>query len=126
MVTGCLRSLASGQIYMDSQNGKRVPGTGDWVLKNDVYKAWQQTGGILWIKGRAGCGKSMLINHLSSGARRRALEIPGEAVLSHHFVFGKGESLQRSPAGLYRGLLHQILAMDRKFLNGFTKATKFA
>lgn len=111
---------------MDRQSGKRVPGTGDWVLENHVYKAWQQNGGILWIKGRAGCGKSMLINHLLSEARRQALEISKETVLFHNFVFGKGESLQRSPAGLFRGLLHQILAMDREFLTGFTKATKFA
>ncbi|KAI7251010.1 hypothetical protein KC343_g1414 [Hortaea werneckii] len=122
----CLRSLASGQIYIDGKSDKNVPGTGNWVLENEVYKAWQQDGGVLWIKGRAGCGKSMLINHLSTEAKRQALEIPNAIVLSHSFVFGKAESLQRSPAGLYRGLLHQILAMDGDLLTGFTKATKFA
>ncbi|KAI7548365.1 hypothetical protein KC331_g4451 [Hortaea werneckii] len=122
----CLRSLASGQIYMDRENGKRVPGTGDWVLENDVYKAWQQNGGILWVKGRAGCGKSMLVNHLSSEAKRKALEISDTTVLSHSFVFGKAEPLQRSPAGLYRGLLHQILATDRDLLTRFTKTINFA
>ncbi|KAI7386312.1 hypothetical protein KC336_g17779 [Hortaea werneckii] len=122
----CLRSLASKQIYVSRHSGKRVPGTGDWVLENHVYKAWQQNGGILWIKVRAGCGKSTLVNHLSSEAEKQALENPNETVLSHNFVFGKGESLQRSPAGLFRGLLHQILAMDRDLLTRFTKATGFA
>ncbi|GAB1732647.1 hypothetical protein NU195Hw_g8627t1 [Hortaea werneckii] len=122
----CLRSLASGQIYIDGKSDKKVPGTGDWVLENEVYKAWQQDGGVLWIKGRAGCGKSMLINHLSSEAKRQALEIPNPIVLSHSFVFGKAESLQRSPDGLFRALLHQILAIDRDLLARFTRATKFA
>lgn len=126
MVTGCLRSLASGQIYIDGKSDKKVPGTGDWVLENEVYKAWQQDGGVLWIKGRAGCGKSMLINHLSSEAKTQALEISNAIVLSHSFVFGKAESLPRSPDGLYRGLLHQILAIDGDLLTRFTKATNFA
>ncbi|KAI7281110.1 hypothetical protein KC345_g4351 [Hortaea werneckii] len=122
----CLRSLASGQISIDGKVDKKVLGTGEWVLENEVYKAWQQDGGVLWIKGRAGCGKSMLINHLLSEAKRQALGIPNETVLSHHFVFGNGESLQRSPAGLFRGVLHQILAVDRDLLTHFTKATRFA
>ncbi|KAI6827445.1 hypothetical protein KC332_g597 [Hortaea werneckii] len=122
----CLRSLASGKIYIDGKSDKKVPRTGDWVLENEVYKAWQQDGGVLWIKGRAGCGKSMLINHLSSEAKRQALEMPNAIALSHSFVFGKAESPQRSPAGLYRALLHQILAIDGDLLTGFTKATKFA
>lgn len=67
----------------------------------------------------------MLINHLLSEAERRALEIPDRIVLSHHFVFGEGKPLQRSPAGLFRGLLHRILVMDRDLLTRFTKATRF-
>jgi transcriptional regulator with PAS, ATPase and Fis domain len=38
-----------------------VPGTGKWLLNEEVYKAWaDQEKPVLWIRGNAGIGKSFL------------------------------------------------------------------
>ncbi|CUS12931.1 unnamed protein product, partial [Tuber aestivum] len=39
----------------------REPGTGSWLLEGDEYKDWKgDRGGVLWLYGIPGCGKSVL------------------------------------------------------------------
>ncbi|KAJ3833399.1 hypothetical protein F5878DRAFT_632818, partial [Lentinula raphanica] len=40
---------------------KRAPGTGQWILKDPVYLKWREQGGILWLQGQAGSGKTFLM-----------------------------------------------------------------
>ena len=40
---------------------RRQPGTGDWLMKLDIFQAWsQQDCGIFWLRGLPGCGKTVL------------------------------------------------------------------
>ena len=40
---------------------RRQPGTGDWLMKLDIFEAWsQQDCGIFWMRGLPGCGKTVL------------------------------------------------------------------
>ena len=70
-----------------------------------IYQSWAASDrGLLWIKGNPGSGKSTLVKYAlgSCGARDNAL------VLSF-FFHGRGDELQRTPLGLFRSLLHQVL-----------------
>ncbi|KAF8128280.1 ankyrin repeat-containing domain protein [Mycena galopus ATCC 62051] len=35
-------------------------GTGQWLLKNDKFINWEKNGGVLWIEGNSGTGKTVL------------------------------------------------------------------
>ncbi|KAG6985688.1 Ankyrin repeat domain-containing protein 50 [Fusarium oxysporum f. sp. conglutinans] len=84
-------------------------GTCNWLLWHQTFKSWASCGrGLLWIKGKPGSGKSTLLRYVLD----HVMEIPntGEGALILSFFFhGRGTELQRTPLGLFRSLLHQLL-----------------
>ncbi|KAK4108471.1 hypothetical protein N656DRAFT_801849 [Canariomyces notabilis] len=96
--------------------------TCNWLFETHCYKLWLSgdTGdislgnGMLWLKGKPGAGKSVLMKE----AYRRTLR---EHARSGHYVAAfffnaKGRELEATKAGLYRSLLHQLLRQDREQL----------
>ncbi|KXH68636.1 hypothetical protein CSAL01_11705 [Colletotrichum salicis] len=57
---------------------RRVPGSGDWLLRNEIYRLWKEStnSGLLWIHGKPGFGKSHLaarvIGELTSSVTSQA------------------------------------------------------
>ncbi|KAE9408023.1 hypothetical protein BT96DRAFT_59180 [Gymnopus androsaceus JB14] len=48
-------------INFTSAVDKKAEGTGEWILNHMQYIKWiEETGGILWIQGKAGSGKTVL------------------------------------------------------------------
>lgn len=45
----------------------KVKNTGDWFLSNDDFHKWRdsKSSRLLWLSGDAGCGKSVLVKHLT-------------------------------------------------------------
>lgn len=109
--------------------------TCSWLLHDKRYQAWsEQDQGLLWITGKPGAGKSTLMkfavshaeaasshddrDELSSrvdedGSENRFI---GEDVVLCFFFFGQGTSLQKSPMGFLRAILHQALPRYRRKL----------
>ncbi|KAL8366316.1 hypothetical protein RB595_004877 [Gaeumannomyces hyphopodioides] len=105
---GCLRSLAFPQMHNRSHDIDRaVTGTCEWLLRHEMYRSWVACDrGLLWIKGKPGSGKSTLLKYALDNRGR----MPGARDLILSFFFhGRGDELQRSPLGLFRSLLHQVL-----------------
>lgn len=84
------------------------PGTCSWILKTHTFINWRMAQcGLFWIKGKPGTGKSTIMKYLwhylsvepGSGTR----------ITASFFCHGRGVNLQRSPCGVYRALLHQIV-----------------
>ncbi|KAK4104683.1 hypothetical protein N658DRAFT_556519 [Parathielavia hyrcaniae] len=102
----CLKLLAFPQMQDRSHDiGSALDGTCSWLLEHTEYKGWAASDrGLLGIKGKPGSGKSTLLKHAvdNHGARDGAL------VLSF-FFHGRGDELQRTPLGLFRSILHQLL-----------------
>ncbi|KAJ3774980.1 hypothetical protein FB446DRAFT_701867 [Lentinula raphanica] len=48
-------------IHFTTAFNKRVDGTGQWIFKDSTYLEWKENAGILWIQGKAGSGKTVLI-----------------------------------------------------------------
>ncbi|KAF9772370.1 hypothetical protein IL306_009926 [Fusarium sp. DS 682] len=64
---------------------------------------------LLWIKGKPGSGKSTLMKY----AKDALPPIYGTNTLVFSFFFySRGHELQRTPIGLFRSLLHQLLKCD--------------
>ncbi|KAF2996229.1 hypothetical protein E8E13_003063 [Curvularia kusanoi] len=82
-----------------------------WLLKSEQYLNWLDTTkldihhGFLWIKGKAGTGKSTLMKHALINARKT---MKGHVMLSFFFN-ARGEDIEKSTIGTYRSLLLQLL-----------------
>ncbi len=84
---------------------RAVTGTCEWLHRHEIYRNWAASDrGLLWIKGKPGSGKSILVKYAldNHGARDNVI------VLSF-FFHGRGSKLQRTPLGLFQSLLHQVL-----------------
>ncbi|KAH7061788.1 Pfs, NB-ARC and ankyrin domain protein [Paraphoma chrysanthemicola] len=82
-----------------------------WLLKSEQYLSWLDTTkldkhhGFLWIKGKAGTGKSTLMKFALVNAHKT---MKGCTVLSFFFN-ARGEDIEKATIGTYRSLLLQLL-----------------
>ncbi|KAF1837129.1 ankyrin repeat domain-containing protein [Decorospora gaudefroyi] len=118
-------SSQSSERYLQSPSPDRAPhkrkrienlsssesGFREWLLKSEQYLNWLDTikvgehHGFLWIKGKAGTGKSTLMKFALLNARKTMKD---RIVLSFFFN-ARGEDIEKSTIGTYRSLLLQLL-----------------
>lgn len=106
----CLRSLAFEEL--ESRWHKIIDiedTTCDWLLRHDKYESWtQQKQGMLWIKGKPGAGKSTLMKFMGAHLHSRRTR---DTTIVSFFFNARGSDLERSPFGMLRSLLHQLLSL---------------
>ncbi len=84
-------------------------GTCEWLLQHEEYQNWvADDRGLLWIRGKPGSGKSTLLRY-SLDNIMVASNIGDKSLILSFFIHGRGAELQRTPLGLFRSLLHQLL-----------------
>ena len=88
-------------------------GSGNW----DNFIKWLESGcRTYWISGKAGSGKSTLVNYVCQHPQtQRCLEMwsAGRTLITPKFFFwNPGSSMQKSIQGLLRSLVYQILVED--------------
>lgn len=117
--------LRFDQIHARRQNLRLPsPDTCSWVLDTYEYKAWINSDeisrhhGLLWIKGKPGVGKSILMKYLFE---KSAIKVPDFKIISFFFN-ARGHELERTVKGLYQALIWQIMKTfpDTKSVFGFT------
>jgi energy-coupling factor transporter ATP-binding protein EcfA2 len=96
--------------------------TCSWLLKNEDYKTWIQDQGLLWIKGKPGAGKSTLLKYALRQAENQASS--NKPLVASFFFHGRGAAIQKTPLGLFRSLLHQILDQIPDSLPGLISTLK--
>ncbi|KAH8894167.1 hypothetical protein GQ53DRAFT_858785, partial [Thozetella sp. PMI_491] len=112
IIERCLQSLAFKEMHSRSHEiVEPSKGTCQWLLKHGAYQKWVTERGLLWIRGKPGSGKSTL---LKFAMKKAALETgnvhyPTNALVLSFFFHGRGSVLQRTPLGLFRSLLYQLL-----------------
>jgi hypothetical protein len=85
--------------------------TCDWLLSTPEYLDWLDESmlpyhhGFLWIKGKAGAGKSTLMKY----ALTNALHTMENVLILSYFFNGRGGHLEKSTLGAYRSLLLELL-----------------
>jgi hypothetical protein len=109
---GLLESLRFEQIDARQMTIKTAHSkTCRWLLNNAQYRDWFDTTklcehhGFLWIKGKAGTGKSTLMKFAWANARKT---MKSHIVLSFFFN-ARGENIEKSTIGTYRSVLLQLL-----------------
>jgi hypothetical protein len=107
---------------MESREGQAntaLDNTCGWILDHESYRKWlQQDSGLLWIMGGPGTGKSTVMAFLF-----RKFRVMNPSKLTLDFFFhGRGQDLQKTPIGMYRTLLHQLIMQSYWTRNVITKA----
>ena len=120
----CLKALSFAEMGLRrSIIDEPALQTCQWVYSNKVYRDWQlNSNKLLWIKGKPGAGKSILMKNIDVRRRlaagghlkvTRVLEKSKDHTLFLSFFFNaRGGVMERSPLGLYMTLLHEILTLD--------------
>ncbi|EXM14284.1 hypothetical protein FOTG_17307 [Fusarium oxysporum f. sp. vasinfectum 25433] len=87
--------------------------TCNWFLKHRDYLEWLDSGkqsqhhGLLWIRGKPGAGKSIIMKFIYTKMKRT--DIPPRALTISFFFNARGGLLEKSVSGMYRSLLLQLL-----------------
>ncbi|KIY02140.1 uncharacterized protein Z520_02278 [Fonsecaea multimorphosa CBS 102226] len=117
--SACLRSLWFREMGGRRDNIDRAAeGTCSWLAEHPDYQRWaSQNHGFLWITGNPGSGKSVLLDTLVS--RVDSLR-DKKVIVASFFIHGRGTQIQKSPVGLYRSILHQILTKAEILLTELT------
>lgn len=103
---------------------KECENTCEWLLKHEKYRTWEkQSHGLLWIMGSPGTGKSTLVKYALNRERSN-----GKYAVASFFFHGRGSELQKTPLGLWRTivlqLLYQITDLLPKFRLAFERKLK--
>lgn len=110
-------SLGDEELYRRrEQVASSVEATFELIFDHAKFKfaSWLKDGsGIFWIRGKAGSGKSTLMNYILDHERTDELlaEWAGgnNLIIANHFFWVAGTTLQKSNQGLSQALLHQVL-----------------
>lgn len=116
---------------------KSCEGTYDWIFDNEVITSgdynqnevpnllptWlAENGGVFFISGKAGSGKSTFMRYLANHQRteelltRWAQDAECSLAMASFFFWYSGTALQKSREGLWRSLLFQVLRQNRSLI----------
>jgi len=108
--------------HRHQQITEAYPGTFHWIFRHakeaekawDCFVCWLQNGeGLYWINGKAGSGKSTLMNYTSYDPKTqgylKAWSGDTSLIIAKVFFWNSGSALEKSQQGLLRTLLYQVL-----------------
>lgn len=96
-----------------------------WITKTREYKDWldinkmEDHHGFLWMRGKAGSGKSTLIKS-TLRSFQNSKSSKGTTVI-HFFFNARGAELEKTTRGMYRALLVQLLEILQKKMPHFQR-----
>ena len=107
-------------LDVSSPSRTAAPGESDRPTPSwDSFTDWLRSDGqVYWVNGKAGAGKSTLMEFLARDPRtRQALQSWSlGARLVSHFLWSSGTAIQQSVKGCLCAFLHQILLTDNSLL----------
>jgi len=124
----CLASLKFSELRdREREIAAAMDDTTTWVFEHEAYQSWLSTSeprkSLLWLKGKPGSGKSMLMKE----ALRRVRETESDnevAVIAYFFTTRGNVPLQKKPLGLFRTVLHDLVHQDKLVLSALIPEVK--
>lgn len=117
----CLQDLFITDPVMDrakliTSKGELVQGTCDWVTQKIEFTKWRASdGGLLWISGGPGLGKTMLSIYLTEylSSWFSSLE---QSYYSTYFFCDAKDNTRNNAVAIVRGILFQLLQQKRDLI----------
>ncbi|KAF6832422.1 hypothetical protein CMUS01_06914 [Colletotrichum musicola] len=96
-------------IDFNNNYRKRQAGTGLWLVQSPIFKTWlDQPGSCLWLRGFAGCGKSVLCSTaIQDTLRRRGFDREPRVGIAF-FFFTFNDETKQDTSSMLRALLLQL------------------
>ncbi|KAH8881365.1 hypothetical protein GQ53DRAFT_773323 [Thozetella sp. PMI_491] len=135
----CFAALARPYLAIpETLSASSYPGTCLWLYDMPQFRAWHHRSDrnkhkLLWIKGKSGCGKTVLLKSL----RTRLEKQWGPAGASFIWATAEGHSSnsiffpgtyekhhETNPAGVYRSLLAQLFHQDPRLRKALLELQK--
>lgn len=111
----CLGSLSFATIDARRQNiASAYRDTCKWIFQTTQFQQWQHRSnlqshnGVLWIKGKLGAGKSTLLKYTLSYCP----EFFEDHITVAYFFNARGDSFEKTIAGMLRSLAYQLVDQD--------------
>lgn len=119
-----INSLSTGELRRRRQDVRDAHSeTFNWILETEhsTLASWLRNGtGLFWIRGKAGSGKSTLMNFIVEDDRTEGLlqtwATSGQVCIAQHFFWIAETSLQKNHQGMLQDLLYQILNSDHSLV----------
>jgi len=106
----CLESLAYPELFdHEPKMEHQVRRACRWLLEDKTYQEWLKVGGLVWVKGKAGSGKSTIFRFALGRDRKHSSLLGQNIIILSHSFRTNGSPLQSNREGLFRSLLHQLL-----------------
>ncbi|KAK5739905.1 hypothetical protein LTR17_005001 [Elasticomyces elasticus] len=129
----CLRSLNYRGMSSEIARDPVCPGTGDWIFDHPRYLMWLKNGGTFSLVGRAGCGKSTLMQHIANfetSLKDMAVELGRDAGSDDYppadiLCFSFCGNREEPELDMLRSLLHQMLCDNLDLLARFVTISGF-
>jgi hypothetical protein len=119
----CLHDLLLTDPRLDKERieankDRLLEGSCSWVLEDPAFLEWWQNDdpNVLWIRGDAGKGKTMMTIALISEITKRLTFRPESGILSYFFCQSTSADLNGAVAVL-RGLVYQLVIQERSLLH---------
>ncbi|KAF3937074.1 hypothetical protein ABW19_dt0204540 [Dactylella cylindrospora] len=113
----CLQTLTFANAEAHLHNiSEAHPRTCDWFFSTAEFVRWRERvdcldyNGVLWIKGHPGTGKSTLMKH--TFIHCTSTKILDDSIIAAYFFNARGDSLEKTPFGMLRSLVHQLLEQE--------------
>ncbi|KAF9871286.1 hypothetical protein CkaCkLH20_11207 [Colletotrichum karsti] len=96
-------------VNFNENHKKKHPGTGLWLVKGPNFATWlDKQNSFLWLKGFAGCGKSVLCSTaIQHTMRRRGFDSSSRVGVAF-FFFTFNDNTKQSTSAMLRALILQL------------------
>ncbi|KAF3076336.1 hypothetical protein CFAM422_001605 [Trichoderma lentiforme] len=119
----CLQALfitdpATDRAKLINSKGELVQGTCDWIAQKKEFIEWRASdGGLLWISGGPGLGKTMLSIYLVSYLSSCFLSTDdGKTHYSTYFFCDANDNTRNNAVAIIRGILFQLLEQNKELI----------
>ncbi|KAF6787616.1 hypothetical protein CSOJ01_15186 [Colletotrichum sojae] len=93
---------------------KKHPNTGTWFVKGEAFKSWlEKPGSFLWLRGFAGCGKTVLSSTAVQYTQRHLRKSPDFGLCFFYFKFD--DNTKQDASHLLRSLIIQLSSQCSNF-----------
>ncbi|SLM37986.1 P-loop containing nucleoside triphosphate hydrolase [Lasallia pustulata] len=93
----------------------RQGNTGSWFLESETFTYWKASSALVWLYGKAGCGKTVLSSTIINAVLQEPQSKSEIAVAYYYFDFNDVEK-QKSDK-MIRSLIAQLFKQSKKKLN---------